>query len=122
MTEYTRTAKTREKVRNKAQEERHAVGRDLKKLADTASVEETWEHASGHSGTRRAWAVSIGMVAAFLLAAGGMTFGPRVLQWVGVGGFVVLGVYSLAARTWTDYVHDTRRSTEEDASALRDRS
>lgn len=60
----------------------------------------------GHGGTRRSWSVSLAMVAAFLLAGAGMTFGPHVLLWVGVGLFVLLGVYSLAARTWTD--HDRR--------------
>jgi hypothetical protein len=60
----------------------------------------------GHGGTPRSWSVSLAMVAAFLLAGAGMTFGPRALLWVGVALFVVLGAYSLAARTWTD--HDRR--------------
>jgi hypothetical protein len=98
-----------DRVRNKAQEERAAADKDVKKLTDTADVRggETWEDATGHSGTKHAWAISLAMVASALLAAGGMTFGPRVLLWVGVGLFVALGLYSVATRAWTDYVHDS---------------
>lgn len=94
-----------EPVRNKAQEDRSADGGDVKRVTDTPAVEggETWENASGHSGTRHSWSVSLAMVAAFLLGGAGMTFGPRALLWVGVAVFVLLGVYSLAAHTWTDY-------------------
>lgn len=71
-----------------------------------AAAAETWEQTTGYSGTLRAWAVSLAMVASFLLAAGGMTFGPRSLLWIGVGLFCALGVYSLAAHAWTDHVRD----------------
>lgn len=89
---------------NTAQEERRAADQDAKKVTDTAQLGggETWEHPSGHSGTRRSWLVSVAMIATFLLAGGGLTFGPRVLLWVGVGLFAALGVYSLAGHTWTD--------------------
>ena len=63
----------------------------------------------GHGGTRHSWSVSLAMVAAFLLAGAGMTFGPRVLLWVGVGLFVLLGLYSLAAHTWTDHENDDKQ-------------
>lgn len=108
MAERTRNAT--EPVRNKAQEEREAADGDVKQFTDTADVlgGERWAHPAGHSGTRHAWAVSFAMVAAFLLAGGGMTFGPRVLLWIGAGLFIVLGVYSLATHAWTDYVRDTR--------------
>ncbi|HEX4790088.1 MAG TPA: hypothetical protein VH372_16600 [Actinospica sp.] len=97
-----------ERVRNKAQEEREASDKDVKKLTDTPDIRggETWENATGHSGTKHAWAISTAMIAAALLAAGGMTFGPHVLLWIGVGLFVVLGVYGFATRAWTDYVHE----------------
>lgn len=101
-------------TRNKAQEERAAADEEPKKFADTAQLgePETWAHPAGHSGTRRAWVISIGMLAAFLLAGGGFTFGPRVLLWVGVAVFVVLGVLSFAIRVWTDYVGERRHIKE----------
>jgi hypothetical protein len=99
-----------EPVRNKAQDEREADGDDPKPFSDTPEIEggETWEQSTGHSGTRHSWAVSLAMVASFLLAGAGMTFGPRVLLWIGAGLFVVLGIYSLATHAWTDYARDTR--------------
>jgi hypothetical protein len=102
-----RTGYANEPVRNKAQEEREADGADPKPFTDTSEIEggETWERSTGHSGTRHAWAVSLAMVASFLLAGAGMTFGPRLLLWIGAGLFVVLGVYSLTAHAWTDYAH-----------------
>lgn len=104
-----------EAVRNKAQEERKAADEDVKRFADTADVEggESWAEATGHSGTRHAWAVSISMVASFLLAGAGLTFGPRVLLWVGVGLFVALAVYSVATRSWTDYVRETGQGADD---------
>jgi hypothetical protein len=103
-----------EPARNQAQEEREADDQDTKRFTDTPEVlgGETWQHASGHSGTRRAWTVSLAMVASFLLAGGGMTFGPRALLWIGIGLFAALGVYSLAAHTWTDYARAPQRSPE----------
>jgi hypothetical protein len=91
--------------RNRAREERGAGVRDVKRLADTAQIEggDRWDRPSGHSGTRRAWVVSLAILACVLLAAGGMTFGPRLLLWVGAGLAVVLGAYSLVARVWSDY-------------------
>ncbi|HET9172379.1 MAG TPA: hypothetical protein VFN97_23330 [Actinospica sp.] len=94
-----------EKARNRAQLERGAEGKDAKRLADVAriGVAETWEETHGHSGTRRAWIVSLAIVASLLLAAGGFTFGPRILLWIGVGCAVALGVYSLVGRIWSDF-------------------
>lgn len=104
-----------EPVRNKAQEERQASDEEVKRLTDTPEAQggESWAEASGHSGTRRAWAISLALVASFLLGAAGLTFGPRVLLWVGVGLFAALAVYSLAGRVWTDYVRDTRREPDD---------
>ena len=113
-----RTRNTTEHVRNKAQEERQAAGDDTKRFTDTPEVSggESWQETTGHSGTRHAWAVSLAMVASFLLAGAGITFGPRVLLWIGVGLFVALAVYSLAARSWTDYVRDSAQTSSGDAS------
>jgi hypothetical protein len=107
-------------VRNKAQEERHAADEDIKRFTDTADVlgGETWEYPTGHSGTRSSWAVSLAMVGSFLLAGAGMTFGPRVLLWIGAGLFVALGVYSFAAHTWTDYTHDPQQRPKEKKLSL----
>lgn len=104
-----------EEVRNKAQEERQAADEDVKKLTDLPDIQggERWDHPVGHSGTRHAWLVSVAMVACFLLAAGGFTFGPRVLLWIGVGLFAALGIYSLASRAWTDYVHHTGQGPDD---------
>jgi peptidoglycan/LPS O-acetylase OafA/YrhL len=108
-----RTGYANEPVRNKAQEEREADSQDPKPFTDTPQLEggetETWEQSTGHSGTRHAWTVSLAMVASFLLAGAGMTFGPRLLLWIGAGLFVVLGIYSLATHAWTDYAHDQTR-------------
>lgn len=95
---------------NKAQQEHAAADEEPKRFVDTADFadKETWAHPVGHSGTRRAWALSLGMLAAFLLAGGGFTFGPRVLLWVGVAVFVALGLLSFGIRVWTDYVRDKR--------------
>lgn len=92
-------------MRNKAQEEHDVADDEPKQLTDTPNLleDETWGHPRGHSGTRRAWAVSLCMLVAFLLGAGGLTFGPRVLLWTGAGLFVVLTVYGLATHTWTDF-------------------
>jgi hypothetical protein len=53
-----------EGLRNKTQEERTARDGKTKKLANTPQMagDETWENPSGHSGTRRAWAVSVAMI------------------------------------------------------------
>jgi hypothetical protein len=93
-----------DEIRNKAKEEHAAADEDVKPFTDTSDVAggESWAGATGHSGTRHAWAVSLAMVASFLLGAGGLAFGPRVLLWVGVGLFVALSVYSLSRRVWTD--------------------
>lgn len=76
-----------------------------KTFADTARIGsgETWSESHGHSGTRRAWFVSLALVASVALAGCGLTFAPRFLLWVGVGCAAALGVYSLAARVWSDY-------------------
>lgn len=97
-----------ENTRNKAQIERGAEDEDVKRFADVAQIDtgETWEKAHGHSGTRRSWIVSLTMVASLLLAAGGFTFGPRILLWIGVGCAVALGGYSLIAHVWSDYERD----------------
>jgi Flp pilus assembly protein TadB len=106
-----RTEHSSEQVRNQAQQERAAADEDRKKFADTADFadKETWGHPAGHSGTRRAWAVSTGMLASFLLAGAGLTFGPRVLLWIGIGLFVVLGALGFTVRVWTDYVREKKR-------------
>ena len=106
--------------RDEARDELGALAEDaahLKAAARTdegdgerGSGSETAQRAPSHSGTCRAWAVSLAMVASFLLAAAGMTFGPRTLLWIGVGLFGAFGIYSLAAHAWTDYVRDHRRS------------
>lgn len=100
-----RVERAAERARNIAQEERGVAGDDLKRVADTAQigVGETWGESHGHSGTRRAWIVSIAIVCSILLAGGGFTFGPRVLLWIGVGCAVALGGYSLIGRVWSDY-------------------
>lgn len=99
-------------LRNKAQEEHGAADSETKVFTDTPDIpEETWANPSGHSGTRHAWAISLGMVASFLLAAGGFTFGPRVLLWIGIGLFVALGVYGFARSAWTDYVRDPKQES-----------
>lgn len=94
-----------DKARNRAQLERGAEPGDEKRLADVARIDvgETWERSHGHSGTKRAWIVSFATLASVLLAAGGFTFGPRVLLWIGVGCAVVILAYSLFAHVWTDY-------------------
>jgi len=101
-------------VRNKAQEERAAADEETKRLADTPELagQEMWAHPSGHSGTRRAWAIALGMLASLILAAGGLTFGPRVLLWIGIALFVLLAALSFTVRTWTDYVREKRRLPE----------
>lgn len=103
-------------VRNKAHEDRSAHPKDVERVTDPPDVRdgETWEEPTGHSSTRHAWTVSLAMVAAFLLGGAGFTFGPRVLLWVGVGLFVALGVYSLAAHAWTDYDHGNRVEHDRD--------
>jgi hypothetical protein len=95
---------TDDRGRNQAQEERGAAGEDRKRFTDAPEISggEKWEEPSGHSGTRHAWSVSLAMVASFLLAGVGMTFGPRVLLWIGIGLFCALGVYSLATHAWSD--------------------
>lgn len=113
MTGHTR--QTTGPLRNKAQEERAAAGSDVKRLADHASLadEETWEAPLGHSGTRRAWTLTLCMLAAFILGAFGLTTGPRVLLWIGVAAFVLLGAFSVWTRTWTDYAGDKREARAE---------
>jgi hypothetical protein len=108
-----RTEEITEAVHNRAQEERGASDQERKTFTDTPELRggETWEQATGHSGTRRAWATSLLMVASFMLAGAGMTFGPRVLLWIGAGLFVVLGVYGLATHAWTDYERAPRTTT-----------
>lgn len=121
------TRETTETVRNKAQEEREAAGEETKSFTDTPQLAdgETWENATGHSGTRRAWVVSLAMVASFLIGGVGMTLGPRVLLWIGAGLFVLLAVYSLAAHTWTDYARVEERrelsGRRDEAQAVRTR-
>ncbi|MBR7829127.1 hypothetical protein KDK95_22660 [Actinospica sp. MGRD01-02] len=119
MTGHTRH--TTGPLRNKAQEERAVEGSEIKKIADTPSLadQETWDAPLGHSGTRRAWALSLSMLAAFILGAIGLTVGPRVLLWIGVAAFVLLGAFSLATRTWTDYVGAKREKQEEEAEENR---
>jgi opacity protein-like surface antigen len=111
-----RSASINESGHNQAQEERGAADTDTKRFTDTPEISggEKWEESSGHSGTRRAWTVSLAMVASFLVAGVGMTFGPRLLLWIGIGLFVVLGVYSLAAHSWSDF---TPRGAHEGAEA-----
>lgn len=92
-------------VRNQAQEERGAAGHEQKTFTDTPQVGggEKWSEPSGHSGTRRAWALSLAMLASFILGGVGITFGPRMLLWIGSGLFVVLGAYSLTTHAWSDF-------------------
>jgi hypothetical protein len=108
------SAPTHESGRNQAQEERGAADTNTKKFTDTPEISggEKWQEPSGPSGTRRAWTVSLAMVASFLLGGVGMTFGPRLLLWIGIGLFAVLGVYSLVAHSWSDF---TVRGTHEGA-------
>jgi hypothetical protein len=103
-------------ARNKAQEERAAADEHTKSLADTPDLggRETWAHPAGHSGTRRTWAISLGMLASFVLAAGGLTFGPLALLWIGIALFVVLGAYSVKTHAWSDFVREKRRLPEKD--------
>ena len=110
------SASINESGHNQAQEERGAAGTDTKTFTDTPEISggEKWQESSGHSGTRRAWTVSLALVASFLLGAVGMTFGPRLLLWIGIGLFVVLGVYSLVAHSWSDF---TARGTHGGAEA-----
>lgn len=100
-----RTRREGEPVGREAREDRASDTGGVGRVADAPHLGsgQNGENAEGHSGTRHSWAVSLGMVAAFLLGGAGMTFGPRDLLWVGVAGFVALGVYSLAAHTWTDH-------------------
>jgi hypothetical protein len=105
-----RSAEQRVKVayraaRNTAQTERKAGDDEVKKIADTANVQggETWGNASGHSGTRAAWYASGGVVAGFLLVAFGMTVGPRLLIWIGIGVIVLVGAFGMATHVWSDY-------------------
>jgi hypothetical protein len=97
-------------VHNKAQEERAAADEEPKKFSDTADFadKETWAHPAGHSGTRRAWAIAVGLLAAFGLGAAGLTAGPLVLLWIGVALFVVLGVLSVSGRVWSDFTREKR--------------
>lgn len=98
-------------VRNKAQEERAVADEEPKRHADTADLagQDTWAHPSGHSGTRRAWALSVGLLASFGLAAAGLAASPRVLLWIGIALFVILAAYSVSTRAWTDYVRERRQ-------------
>lgn len=101
--------------RDEPREELGALAEDAEKLTAAARTDDgesdTSRRATDHGGTLRAWAVSLAMVASFLLAAAGMTFGPRTLLWIGVGLFCAFGVYSLATHAWTDYVRDHRRGS-----------
>lgn len=112
------SASTREPVRNQAQEERGAAAEERKSFTDTPQIRggETWSAPSGHSGTRRAWAVSAALLVSFVLGGVGMTFGPRLLLWIGSGLFVAFGVYSLATHSWSDF---TPQSDEESAEVGR---
>jgi hypothetical protein len=94
-----------EVVYNAAQEARGAAGDDPKKLVDTADVYggETWDNASGHSGTRAAWLASGTIIAGFALGGAGLTFGPRVLLWIGTAVAVAVGVIGLSTHVWSDY-------------------
>lgn len=105
-----RTQHLSDPVRNKAQEERAVADDEPKRLADTADLadKETWAHPSGHSGTHRAWLITVGMLASFGLGAAGLASGPRVLLWIGIALFVVLAVYSVSVRAWSDYVRERR--------------
>lgn len=116
-TSHVIAAAAEKAVHNKAQEERAAADDEPKRLADTPDLadKETWAHPAGHSGTHRAWAVSVAMLASFLLAGEGLTFGPRVLLWIGVGLFVALGVLGLAMSAWTDFVRERAEGESADA-------
>lgn len=90
---------------NAAQTQRKVGDDEVKTLADTANVQggETWGNASGHSGTRAAWYASGGVVAGCLLVAFGMTAGPRLLVWIGIGVIVLVGALGMATHVWSDY-------------------
>ena len=99
---------------NKAQEEHAAADDEPKRFVDTADLadKETWAHPAGHSGTRRAWTISVSMLASFVLAGVGLTFGPRALLWIGVALFVALAAVSFGLSVWTDYVREKRSESE----------
>jgi hypothetical protein len=90
---------------NTAQSQRNVGDDEVKKIADTANVQggETWGNASGNSGTRAAWSASGGVVAGALLVAFGMTVGPRLLVWIGIGVIVLVGALGMATHAWSDY-------------------
>lgn len=48
-------------------------------------------------------------LASFVLAAGGLTFGPLPLLWIGIALFVVLAVCSVKMNVWSDFVGEKRR-------------
>jgi hypothetical protein len=90
---------------NRAQAERHASDQDIKRVADMPSIRggEKWAEAKGHSGTRRAWVLSVLVLVGAVLIAFGMTVGPFLLVWIGIAAVVLAGGYSLVSRTWSDY-------------------
>jgi hypothetical protein len=101
-------------VRAGAEEDRSASAEQAARAGADGSGREDAGRAPGRrSAARHAWGVSLAMVAAFVLAAVGITFGPRELLWAGVGLFFALGVYSLVSHTWTHYVQDARRLENE---------
>ncbi len=99
------TEETHEVVYNAAQEARGAADDDLKTFADTANVRggETWGNADGHSGTPAAWLATALIIAGFVVGGVGLTFGPRVLLWIGAALAVLVGVLGVSTRVWSDY-------------------
>jgi hypothetical protein len=94
---------------NAAQRQRKVADTEVKRIADTANVGggETWGNASGHSGTRAAW-IAVGViVAGFILGGVGLTVGPRLLTWIGVGIVVVVGACGMATHVWSDYLPES---------------
>ena len=104
---------------NVAQRQRKAADAEVKRFADTANVRggETWGNASGHSGTRAAWIASGVIVAGFILGGVGLTVGPRLLIWIGVGIIVVVGAFGLATHVWSDYLPESEVGELEDGEA-----
>jgi len=105
---------------NAAQRARGAAGHEKKKLADSASVQhaETWDNTAGHSGTPIAYLASGLIVLGFILGGIGLTVGPAVLIWIGVGMIVVIGAISFRAHVWSDFRYEDEGDGD-DASSSR---
>lgn len=57
----------------------------------------------GVSGTYRGWLATAVVLLGFVLGGTGLTFGPRVLLWIGIGVIVAGGGAGLFTHAWSDF-------------------